>query len=334
MNLPKRTNLSREIIKRQDVIDFLNSNKPLNYLFDMPFNLPLARIELYKRTYFGIGNTECYKINLKNNNQLYLKMEYLNSMGNTHYSRFWLIYLFLCEAFGIISPNKTKILEVTSGSSGIALARAANIFQYFTTIIVPNILPQTRTSPMNNKYVNVISVPGYIPECIDKLRVLNKETIYFATNHSEEKSDTIIKVFSRIAHEIINEHIDPDYSIIALGNGTSTLAIAKTLKLHNPNTQVWTYKPDFERKPDDIVFGLIVPNIDFRHLKPALSYVDKVLFTTGVDLSEIKNYFQFDTEISNLGFSSLYGIYFAIDLAKSVQEKKILTLGYDKIDRY
>lgn len=329
------SNVNRELTKRPDLKQFLFGNDKLSDIFLLPNELGEERIAEYRKAYFGVGNTECYKISLPNNNRLYLKMEYTNSMGNNHYSRFWVVHLFICEVLGLIVPGSTKILEVTSGSSGIALAMACEALGFDVTILVPDILPDNRVQPMMRSTTTIVKVPGYINNCIDKLRQMKDEDDYFITNHSEEKADVITYVFSRIGKEIVRDVPFPiDYAILAMGNGTSTVSISKALKEANPATYISAYRPNFEEHPDEIVFGLIAANIDCRHIPSAMKYVDKMKFTSGINLEPLKFHYRYDTEIKNLGFSSLYGLYFALELANKVEGKKIITLGYDKIDRY
>lgn len=329
------SNVSREISNRPDLKSFLLGNNNLSDVFSLPNDLEDERLKLYRKSYFGIGNTDCYKLNLPNNNQLFLKMEYTNAMGNNHYSRFWVVHLFICEILGLITPGETKIIEVTSGSSGIALAMACEALGFDVTIIVPEMLPLNRVEPMMRATTTIIRVKGYINDCIVKLREMIKEDDYFATNHSEEKADIITYVFSRIGLEFVRDVPHPiDYAILAMGNGTSTIAISKILKEKNPNIHIAAYRPKFEEKPDDIIFGLIAANIDCRHVPIAMNTIDELKFTSGIDLSFIKKYYQHDTEVKNLGYSSLFGLHFAYELAHKVVGKKIVTFGYDKIDRY
>lgn len=104
MNPLNRTNLSREIVTRPDLIDFLKSNLDISFLFEKSINLTTERINLYKFYYQGIGNTRVISAKLPNNNSLNIKLEYENALGNSHYSRYWLPYLFLAEELGIIRP--------------------------------------------------------------------------------------------------------------------------------------------------------------------------------------------------------------------------------------
>jgi len=327
--------VNREIGGRPDLKKFLYGADPLGDIFQLENDLPNERVNEYRKAYFGIGNTECYKINLPNDNQLFLKMEYTNSMGNNHYSRFWVVHLFICEVLGLIHPGVTEILEVTSGSSGISLALACEALGFDVTILVPSLLPENRVQPMRRATTTIVQVPGYIDNCIDRLREMVKEGNYYVTNHSEEKADVITYAFSRIGYELARDvDIPIDYAFLAMGNGTSTLAIGKALKETDENVHITAYHPDFSSDPKDIVFGLIAANIECRHIALAEHYVDNIVYTSGIDVAPLREQYKYDTEIYNLGYSSLYGLHFAHELAKKVKGKRIITVGYDKIDRY
>lgn len=327
--------VNRELGARPDIKEFLFGGDPLVDIFSIENDLSNARVAQYRKAYFGIGNTECYKVNLPNNNQLFLKMEYTNAMGNNHYSRFWVVHLFICEILHVILPGETQLLEVTSGSSGIALAMACEELGFDVTILVPSLLPENRKQPMRRSTTTIVEVPGYVDNCIVKLKEMVKEGNYYVTNHSEEKADVITHVFSRIGHELVRDIPFPiDHAILAMGNGTSTMAVGKALKESNENTRITAYRPHFEENPDEIVFGLIAANIDCRHIPLAEEFVDELKYTSGIDLRPLKLQYKCDTEINNLGYSSLYGLYLANELAKEVEGKRIVTVGYDKIDRY
>jgi [CysO sulfur-carrier protein]-thiocarboxylate-dependent cysteine synthase len=327
--------VNRELGSRPDIKEFLFGTDKLVDIFSLENDLSDGRVAQYRKAYFGVGNTECYKLNLPNDNKLFLKMEYTNAMGNNHYSRFWVVHLFICEVLGVIHPGITQILEVTSGSSGISLAVACEELGFDVTILVPSLLPENRIQPMRRSTTTIVEVPGYIDNCIAKLKEMVKEGNYYVTNHSEEKADVITHVFSRIGYELVRDVGFPiDYAVLAMGNGTSTMAIGKALKESNENIKITAYRPHFEENPEEIVFGLIAANIDCRHIPLAMGYVDNHVYTSGVDIEALRSRYKCDTEIRNLGYSSLYGLHFAHELAKTVEGRKIVTVGYDKMDRY
>lgn len=325
-------NIADQIGSRTDLVEFLDSNKDLVHLFDLPTTISKERVRLFKSLYLGIGNTPCYTIRLPNNNELRLKMEYCNTMGNNHYARCWIPYLFIAETLGITVPNDTHLLEVTSGSAGISLSMAAKYLGYNLTLIVPEMLPVGRTAPMEYYGANVIKVSGYIDKCIEKLHKLLESGEYFPCNHSEEKADILVKVDKRIATEYCKSEGIPDYSIIGLGNGTSTYSIFNYLKKMSPTTHRVTYHPSLD--DFDVVYGLYGPNVKLRHVDPALSLAHERIITSNMNIERVLTHYKFDTEIVNLGLSSLYAIVIALEKSNKVKDKTFFTIGYDKNDRY
>ena len=330
-----KTNLAREIIKRPDIIDFLKSNRSISDLFEIKNDLAEDRLNLYKRLYKGVGNTPCYITNLPNNNTLYLKLEHLNSMGNNHYSRFWIPYLFLCEALNIIKPGITKIIEVTSGSSGISLSLACKYLGYDLFMVIPDSLPRGRKDPMENNHAKLITVPGYIDSCILKLQELVKSGNYFAANHSDEKSNLITYIFKRIAIEHYNQFGIPDYCILGLGNGSSTYAIANFFKNIDSRTKVISYHSDIAK--NKIILGLLPPRIPsglLKHVKHARQISDQITILNESEAKDTLEYFKFDSEIATLGLSTIYGISIALKLSFLKENLTIFSIGFDNIYRY
>jgi len=318
--------------ERPDIKTFMDSNAAMHRLFDLPTPINEQRVLLYRYLYLGIGNTPCYTVHLPNNNLLHIKMEYANAMGNNHYSRCWIPYLFIAETLGIICPGDTHLLEVTSGSAGISLAMAARELGYELTLVIPEELPSGRTDPMEYYGANLVKVPGYIDNCVRELRKLLVKYVYFPCNHSEESADILVKIDRRIAAEFHNVVGIPDYSIVGLGNGTSTFALFSYWHQFEKRPHLVTYHPDLNRH--DIVYGLYGPNVKLRHVEPAQSLSDECLITTEMDLQSVRDSFCYDTEIANLGLSSLYGVYIAMEKSRRVYSKTFMTIGYDKSDRY
>lgn len=324
--------IADKIQGRDDIVSFLEGEGEIKGLFDLPNDLPSERTELYKKLYVGVGNTPVYQVKLPNNNRLHIKSEYFNALGNSHYSRLWVPYLFIAELLGVITPGMSHLIEVTSGNSGIALAMACKALNFQLTLVVPSKLPNGRIEPMLSYGANVEKVNGYIDKCISKLRKLVVISGYYPCNHSEELSDIQVKVMKRIAVEYYREFGLPDYSVIGLGNGTSTLALFDYFNLMQGNIRNIIFYPDPLKS--DIVLGLYSPVASLRHIEPAMALADQTVYTCPNALSDVMSYYPFDTEITNLGHSSLYAISIAMEVAKQASCKTFFTLAYDKIDRY
>lgn len=210
---------------RKDILSVLtNPFIPLDNLFRLSVNISPTRTSLFQRLYQGVGNTPFYYVNLLNSNSLYLKKETENANGNNHYSRYWIIYLFIMEEIGEISPDSTHLIEVSSGSSGISLSIACKELGYPLTMILPEILPIRRVEPMIRNGASIIYSKGYVRECIGLLKRKLVSRKFFYPNHSEEENDIIVKVFKRITAEIYNQ-AEFDYLISGIGNGSSTVAL-------------------------------------------------------------------------------------------------------------
>ena len=330
-----RTNLYRELVKFPGIREFLESSGTLQNLFSLLPNLSEPRKELYYNIYEKVGDTPVSVISLPNSNTLYVKRECDNAMGNNHYSRYWIIHLALAEAFGLIKVGESTILEITSGSSGIALSMACEKLGYKLKIIVPEKIPKGRIDAMTRDCTTIVKVPGYIGNCRNYFITEKNKANYYIPNHSEEKADLISFIFSRIAYEFIDKFGVVDNVILALGNGSSTYSVGKVFKQNNPNCKIFSFFPSIDK--GRIVYGLYADNLSFRHISMIknLSLVDKELYTDTISLQEAYDMF---TEkfpvVKEWGHSTLYGISLASIIANSTKNASFFSIAYDKINRY
>lgn len=182
-------------------------------------------------------------------------------------------------------------------------------------------------------------------------------------NHSQE--NITVKTFSTIADVALNAGYKPDYFVGAIGNATTLKGIGTRLKEFNeccvvgftPNVGVGYYN---EFHPD-LVFGRLFPGLVTMPLND--NWVPHVVPGTGVSGSMR---FKFLDEVINTGFledvlllnageilglneprlnsryrkgdqvgnSSILASYVAEEIAKEVSGKVIMTVAYDRKDRY
>lgn len=322
----------RYIHKRNDILQILKSSDPLSLLFDIDTHLSEKRVSKFRDLYEGVGHTPVKEIDLGNKNRLFLKLECENNRGESHYSRYWIPFLFIAETLGLIIPGETHLLEVTSGSAGIALSEAAMKLDYELTLIIPEILPDARVNPMANFGANIVKVPGYIDQCIEKLVEMNKSGDYFLTNHSEERANIIIDIFSRIAVEYLSEFSGTDYAVIGLGNGTSTEATFRVLESNSSGTKRICFHPSLEDYRT--VFGLYGPNVVLRHVDVARSLSQEVLEIDQHRLDRLKNSKLLQDYYKVYGDSTLIGMAVCSEISKTVEGKTFFSIAYDKRERY
>lgn len=161
--------------------------------------------------------------------------------------------------------------------------------------------------------------------------MLKNDSSYYPPNHSDEKFNLIIYIFSRIAKEYIRTHGFSDMVLLALGNGTSTEAVASEFKNLSPLSEIYSYYPSFDK--NQIVFGLLAPNLHLKHVKPALSLTNHVVFTNDLSL-DIINFLPEIPEISQMGLTTQYGLSLAQKLAEMTSNKNYFCIAYDRIERY
>jgi cysteine synthase len=322
--IEERINQEPELLKK------LVSNESISTIFDhSSHTISPQRRALFRDIYEGNEETISYLKHLPNNNKLYVKLEHLNSLGNNHYSRYWVPYIFIAELLGIITPGVNKLLDISSGSAGISLAMAANALGYDSTIIIPKCLPVERRRPMLEYGAQLIEVDGFIKECIARLKREIIRGNYFPTNHAEDKANVIIHVFKRIAHEHFLKFGAPDYCILGLGNGSTTYAIFDYFS--NYGSKNITYFPEHMSRT---VLGLYYPNVQLRHIGETKQYVNQIIDIQDIDNSMIDSFICLDSNLSLLGESSKFGIAIAYNKALNCTNKTFFTIGYDTVNRY
>ena len=330
----KKTNLFRELAKYPDIVSFLKGSDNLQKLFDLLPNLSYERKLLYQDIYSDIGNTPITAMELPNGNILYVKRECDNGMGNNHYSRYWIIHLALAEAFGLIKKGETTFLEITSGSSGISLSLACEKLGYKLKIIIPENLPKGRVDAMTRQCTTIVKVPGYIGNCRDFFLHEKEKAEYYIPNHSEEKSDLISTVFSRVAYEFIESCGIVDNVILGLGNGSSTYSIGKVFKQNNPACRVYSFYPSTEK--GKIVYGLYADNLSFRHIHliQKEKLINQSLLIDDISIEDVYDYFCNYPIVREWGHSSLYALSLASKIIEDRSNQTVFTIAYDKIERY
>ena len=332
--MEQRTNLFRELIKYPEIVAFLKGSESMKKIFALLPNLTLDRKVLYESLYSNVGDTSVSTIQLPNNNKLFVKMECENGMGNNHYSRYWLVHLALAEAFGLIKNGDTTILEITSGSSGIALSMACEQLGYKLKIIVPETLPKGRIDAMTRESTTIVKVPGYIANCKSFFLKEKDKADYYLPNHSEEKADLISSVFSRVAYEFVEKYGSVDNVLLGLGNGSSTYGVSKVFKYQDPKCKVYSFYPS--SSSNMIVYGLYADNLPFKHINLAQkeTLIDRELYIDNIKLENVYELFIGSPVVKEWGHSSLYALLMASKIAEKKCGESFFSIAYDKIERY
>jgi len=252
-------------------------------------------------------------------------------MGGSHYSRYWIPYLFLAESLGAIEPGVTRLVEVTSGNSGLTLALAAKSLGYDVTLLAPQLLPEKRVQPIRDAGAEVIVVEGYVKECVAMMRRMLAGGQYFTPNHSEERIDLLVHAMRRISLEYLRKHPVPDAVFAALGNGCSTVGLLQPFMDQNLSTERYVYWPakDFDRP----VVGLMIQEVELRHIAvaKAAGHQRQIPGSLPVIMNEVKS----AVALGDLdpGWSTYLGIWLAMQTLEQPHQIGFMVC-YDGGQRY
>jgi len=279
-----------------------------------------------------VGNTPLVRLQRlpgPNSNTLLVKLEGNNPAGSVK-DRPALSMIQHAEERGEIQPGD-RLIEATSGNTGIALAMAAAIKGYKITLIMPDNMSAERRASMKAYGADIILTPaaGSMEAAIDLARQM------------EAKGEgRILDQFAnpdnpRAHYEGTGPEIWRDtqgtvtHFVSSMGTTGTIMGTSKFLKEKNPAIQIIGVQPEGESKipgirrwPEEYLPKIYDP-----------SRVDRIILVdqqsaeqTTRDLAAIEGIFA--------GVSSGGAVYAALQLAKEVQNAVIVAIICDRGDRY
>jgi cysteine synthase len=334
--------------------------------------------ELFARTESLISNTPLIHVEDVNGAHILAKVESQNPTEN-HYDRAYPRTIKRLQDDKVIEPGD-ELIECTSGSAGRAFAWAAQVLGYRSRILVPPELPKARLQDMINFGAEIeVTDPGYMKAVskayvarIKKLQsaglVDKHETpdyMVFAgidesgqrvcfVNHSA--NEITIEGFDGIGNEIAEQmpaDQKVDFLISVMGNGTSTTALARTIRQHYPGVQVigledegspyyfeqkypGEYERRFGRAPEFTqhdMFGSSAFGIRLKYGNADM--VDEVWLSNSTVRNEARDVHNKDRKgYEQIGNSSAASLVVARQLAAQNPDSNIVIIFYDKADQY
>ncbi|HTN19843.1 MAG TPA: cysteine synthase CysM [Pelobium sp.] len=276
-----------------------------------------------------VGNTpmvEIQKLNTNPNVKIYAKLEG-NNPGGSVKDRAALNMIKSGIERGDIKAGM-KLIEATSGNTGIALAMIARLFDLEIELIMPKNSTRERTLTMEAFGAKVILLDG-IEECRDYAEEKGASGEYFLLNQFANPDNylahyhtTAPEIWEDTAHKIT-------HFVSSMGTTGTIMGTSMFLKEKSPNIQIVGCQP---------TEGSSIPGIR-RWPKAYLpkifdaSRVDRV-----IDVSE-ENATQMARELAKTegifaGMSSGGACYAALELAKELKEGLIVFIACDRGDRY
>jgi cysteine synthase B len=279
-----------------------------------------------------VGNTPLVRLQRlpgQNPNTILVKLEGNNPAGSVK-DRPALSMIQHAEARGEIKPGD-RLIEATSGNTGIALAMAAAIKGYRITLIMPDNMSAERRASMKAYGAEIILTPaaGSMEAAIDLARKME-------ANGEGRILDQFANPDNPRAHyEGTGPEIWRDtqgtitHFVSSMGTTGTIMGTSKFLKEKNPAIRIVGVQPEGESK---------IPGIR----RWPQEYLPKIFEPSRVDrIIEVDQHSAEETtralaarEGIFAGVSSGGAVYAALQLAKEVENAVIVAIVCDRGDRY
>lgn len=179
-----------------------------------------------------IGNTPIIKIEHTN---IYVKLEKYNPGGSIKDRA---VYGMLKDAFANERITKqTKLIEATSGNTGIALAMMGAIYDIPVTIVMPDTMSEERRNLIRAYGAELILSDGSkgMQGAVDAMQAMMKQdSAYLRLGQFDNLANVRIH-YETSGPEIYRQVPDIDLFVCCAGTGGTFSGISKYLKEQNPN---------------------------------------------------------------------------------------------------
>ena len=208
---------------------------------------------IYNNVLEAVGQTPLIRLNRmpeEGSADILVKFEALN-VGGSIKTRTALNMIVQAERRGLISPERSIIVEPTSGNQGIGLALVGAVKGYRTIIIMPDSVSEERRKLIRHygAEVKLIHDAGDIGACIDEclktaLKMREKDSRVFVPQQFENINN--VKAHKKYtALEIMQQCADPiDGFCSGIGTGGTITGIGEVLKAQYPDIEIWAVEPE------------------------------------------------------------------------------------------
>ena len=208
---------------------------------------------IYNTILDAMGNTPMIRLNRlpeAGSAEVLVKMEGLN-VGGSIKTRTAMNMIEQAEKDGLIRPDRTIIVEPTSGNQGIGLALVGAVKGYKTIIIMPDSVSEERRKLVRHYGAEVILIhdAGDIGACIDEclqtaLRMRDEDPRVFVPQQFENPNNTLThKKYTAL--EIMAQVAGPiDGFCAGIGTGGTITGIGEVLKAQYPGIEIWAVEPE------------------------------------------------------------------------------------------
>jgi len=231
----------------------------------------------------------------------------------------------------LLSQDK-KIIEPTSGNTGIGLAIISAIFGYKFVAVMPESVSIERRKLLAAYGAEIVLTDGekgtnYAIEVVKKMVAENPKQYVMLDQFSNRAN--VLAHYETTGLEIVKDVPNITHFVAGMGTGGTLMGVGKRLKELNNKIQIVGIEP----MPDSKIQGLRnmtaykPPIFDEKKLDSKLAITDdEIAFELARDL--------FKKEGISVGISSGAALWGAIKVAKSISSGIVVTLFPDKGDKY
>jgi cysteine synthase len=199
--------------------------------------LVLVKMSLYSSVINAIGNTPLIKVD-----DVYAKLESVNPSGSIK-DRVALEIITAAEKEGLLKPGY-RIVEASSGNTGISLAMIAAAKGYHMTIVMPENMSRERKLMMKAFGAELVltSKSGSLQEAIDTAEELAKDEKTFYTRQFSNPNNIMAHI--KTGKEIAEEIGPVDAVVAGVGTGGTLIGVSSVMKEINPDVKVIAVEPE------------------------------------------------------------------------------------------
>ena len=283
-----------------------------------------------------IGNTPIIRLNEKN---IYAKLDSLNPSGSIKdVMAFYMINE--AEKKGLLKKG-SKIIEVTTGNTGISFAMLSAIKGYNFIAVMPENMSIERRQMMEAFNAKIILTPAEenMQGAINKYNELIKEYPNAWLPKQFENEDNIIAHKEITGKEILNKMgKDVDYFVAGVGTGGTLIGVAKALKEVNPKVKIVAVEPEESAvlsggRPELHEIQGIGEGFIPKLVQDNIKLIDKVIKINSKDAIAMAKKLA-KKEGVLVGISSGANALASLKIAEKEPDKKIVTVFPDRGERY
>ncbi len=208
---------------------------------------------IYDNILQAIGNTPVIRLSGITDDdmaEILVKYEGVN-IGGSIKTRTAFNMIEAAEKAGEISPDRTTIVEPTSGNQGVGLALVGAVKGYRTIIIMPDSVSEERAKLVRHygAKVKLIHDSGNIGKAIEEclqlaLRMRNEDPNVYVPQQFDNPNNTLAHKNGTV-RELLEQVEGPIHGFCSgIGTGGTLTGVGEVLKEKNPDIEIWAVEPE------------------------------------------------------------------------------------------